>query len=114
MLGDCTLVIISIQSFSHRNLASVDQPLNLINVERVRVCRSIGAAEVPGMSGIRDQPRCPQLVQNTPYLPFFVVGHLRKPELAWIDSLTPLEGHQLSQYSNLARAPPYVSQIMEP
>ena len=113
MARSSSLLVISLPRSLYCYLPGINEFLNALGMKRVGIGRTVGAAEVLLVLVVGNEPRLRQLHKSPPHRSLAHSGHLRKPELAWIDGLTVLEGNQLTKHSDLARASPYVSQIMD-
>src|ERR1039458_7018648 len=113
MMWSSRPLVVRSQGFAYCYLARVNEFLDALGMKRVGIGGTIGAAEVLPVLVVGNEPRLRQLHKRPAHRSLTHSGHLRKPELAWIDYLTALEGNQLTKHSYLARASPYVSQIRE-
>jgi hypothetical protein len=113
MMWSSRPLVVRSQGFAYCYLARVNEFLDALGMKRVGIGGTIGATEVLLALDVGNEPRLRQLSKSPAYRTLAHSGHLHKPELAWIDYLTALEGNQLTKHSDLARASPYVSQIRE-
>src|ERR1035437_1797626 len=113
MARSSSLLVISFPRSLYCYLPGINEFLNALGMKRVGIGRTKGAAEVSPVLVEGNEPGLRQLHEGPAHRSFAHSGHLRKPELAWIDHLRALEGNQLTEHSNLANASPYVFQIMD-
>src|ERR1039458_3071889 len=113
MMWSSRPLVVCSQGFAYCYLARVNEFLDAPGMKLVGVGRTKGAAEVLPVLVEGNEPGLRQLHKRPAHRSLAHSGHLRKPELAWIDHLRALEGNQLTEHSDLAKASPYVSQIMD-
>src|ERR1035437_8447385 len=95
MARSSSLLVISLPRSLYCYLPCVNEFLNAPGMEAVCIGRTLGAAVVLFVLVVGNEPGLRQLRKSPPHRSLAYSGHLRKPELAWIDDLTVLHGNQL-------------------
>src|ERR1019366_1563097 len=113
MMWSSRPLVVCSQGFAYCYLARVNEFLDAPGMKGVGIGRTKGAAEVLFVFVEGNEPGLRQLHEGPAHRSLAHPGHLRQPELAWIDDLTVLAGNQLTKHGDLARTSPYVSQIMD-